>query len=487
MLVALAACSGRERSASDSTSPTNERASEPAATGTTVAPTSPVPGDPTPAPLAWSNCHGDFECASLTVPIDYADPSGATIDLAVVRLPARNPSRRVASVIVNPGGPGGSGVDMVVNGFGSDGLDQRLDIVGWDPRGTNRSAPLDCATGAPAFAALDPSPNDAAAQQTLDAAAAAIAADCAARGGPLLQHMATTDTARDLEQLRLALGGEGLTYVGYSYGTAIGLAYAERYPTHIRAMVLDGVVQPDQDLSQMLLGQTHAFDEEVQRTLDDCDRQRSCPVHDASVTYDRVAARVEQTPLPTSDGRALGPSDLAIATIESTYDPSLTDVYLDALADADGGNGSSMMALADAYRDGAGFSGYVGVLCVDSPHPVGAASWKQFADQLAAASPRFGASIANEVLPCAFWPVPVQQQPHPVVAEGSPTIIVIGNTGDPATPYSQAEAVSRQLAHAELVTVDGRGHTSGDSTCASNLVRRYLVDLEPPPLHSLCT
>jgi pimeloyl-ACP methyl ester carboxylesterase len=440
-----------------------------------------------PAPLDWTSCHNGLDCATLTVPIDYDDPSSGTIDLAVVRRPVRYPSQRVASLIVNPGGPGGSGVDMVTRGFGTDGLDDRLDIVGWDTRGTNRSAPLECASGAGAFAALDPSPNDAAAQTRLDDAAEAIADDCAVRGGPLLEHMNTVSTARDLEQLRLAMGGEGLTYDGYSYGTAIGLAYAERYPTHIRAMVLDGVVQPDQDLSQMLLGQTVAFDQQLQRTLDDCDHSRSCPVTDPSATYDRLVATVEATPLPTSDGRVLGPNDLATAAIESTYDPSLSDPFLGALADADAGDGSAMMALADEYRDAAGYSGYVGVLCVDSPHPVGALSWKQFSDELAARSPRFGAAIANEVLPCAFWPEPVTQQPHTVAAEGSPPIVVIGNTGDPATPYGQAESVARQLQRGVLVTVDARGHTSGDSSCASSIVRRYLADLTVPPADSLCT
>jgi len=130
----------------------------------------------------------------------------------------------------------------------------------------------------------------------------------------------------------------------------------------------------------------------------------------------------------------------------------------------------------------------VGVVCVDSPHPVGAASWKQFADQLAARSPRFGAAIANEVLPCAFWPAPVTHQPHTVAAAGSPPIVVIGNTGDPATPYGQAEDVARHLEHGVLVTVDARGHTSGgNSACASSIVRRYLVDLTTPPPDSLCT
>ncbi len=485
LLFAATACSGDETADSRS-DPTNERVSSPGsgAPGTTIPATSP---DPVPAPLAWSSCHGELQCATLTVPIDYDDPSVGTIDLAVVRRPAQSPSRRVASVVVNPGGPGGSGVGMVVSGYGTDGLNDRLDIVGWDPRGTNRSAPLECASGSGAFTALDPSPNDAAAQTRLDDAAEAIAADCGAKGGALLAHMDSVHTARDLEQLRLAMGGEPLTYVGFSYGTAIGLSYANRYPTHIRAMVLDGVVQPDQDLSQMLLGQTVAFDQQMQRTLDDCDHDRSCPVQGASATYDRLMAHVEQSPLPTSDGRALGPSDLATAAIESTYDPSLTDPFLGALADADAGDGSTMMALADEYRDAAGYAGYIGVLCVDSPHPVGALSWKQFADELAARSPRFGAAIANEVLPCAFWPEPATLQPHTVAAQGSPPIVVIGNTGDPATPYGQAESVARQLHRGVLVTVDARGHTSGDSSCASSIVRRYLVDLTVPPADSLCT
>jgi pimeloyl-ACP methyl ester carboxylesterase len=486
VLVAVTACSGDESADAGPTGVTDERASSPATTGAPE-PTRTGRPDPVPAPLSWAPCQGELDCATLTVPIDYDDPSIGTVDLAVVRRPAREQRRRVGALVVNPGGPGGSGVGMVLRGYGTDGLNDQLDIVGWDPRGTNRSEALDCASGASAFAALDSSPDDAAEQAQLDDAAKAIADECAEAGGPLLAHMDTTSTARDLEQLRLAMGGEPLTYHGYSYGTAIGLAYAERYPTSIRAMVLDGVVQPDQDLAQMLMGQTVAFDQQLQRTLDDCDHDRSCPVRDASGTYDRLVATVEQQPLPTSDGRRLGPNDLATAAIESTYDPSLTEPFLGALADADDGDGSAMMALADAYRGGARYSGYVGVLCVDSPHPVGAESWKAFADQLAARSARFGAAIANEVLPCAFWSEPVEQQPHAISAAGSPPILVIGNTGDPATPYGQAQTVARQLQNAVLLTIDARGHTSGSSACASSILRRYLVELDVPPANSLCT
>jgi len=456
----------------------------PAATGSAA-----VVDDPTPPPLAWSSCGTGLQCATLTVPVDYAQPKGPSLALAVVRRPAAPTSQRLGALVVNPGGPGASGVDLVRNGFGrADGFAVRFDIVSWDPRGVGQSQMLACGAGSAAFQRLDPDPSDATGLATLDQAAQGLAADCASHVGPLLDHLGTDTTARDLEQLRRALGEPKLTYAGFSYGTAIGLAYAQRYPTRIRAMVLDGVVEPDWDLQQFLSVQTSALDQTLQRIFDACNADAHCPVHDAGAVYDQLAARLVDHPLAVAGG-SVGAADLATAAIETTYDPSSSSqTFLTALAAADVGEGGPVAALADRYRQAVpNFMSYVAVLCVDLPHPVGAAAYQAMAQGLEARSPRLGGSVANELLPCAFWPAPVARTPQVVRATGAPPILVVGNTGDAATPLSSAIWVARHLDRGILLTYDGQGHTSvGRSSCVDSTERRYLTDLTTPPHGALC-
>jgi len=448
-------------------------------------------GDPTPKALAWSACGGEFECATLAVPLDWADPGGASIDLAVIRQPATDADHRIGSLVVNPGGPGASGVDHVRGRSESHaGLNQRFDIVSWDPRGTGASAPLSCAGGANAFLSLDPSPDTVAEQTSLDDAARGVADDCGRHAGPLLDHLDTASTVRDLEQLRRALGDDQLNFLGYSYGTAIGLAYAERYPDHLRALVLDGVDQPDWDLTDLLAAQANGFEHAVTVMLRRCDGvvDAACPLQSASATYDRVAAALETAPIPDGSGGAFGPAELATAATTAAYAPDRADTFLHGLAAADRGDGSGLMPLVELYRgQSQSYAAYAGVSCVDSPHPEGAGAYRAFADRLTAQYPRFGASVANEMLPCAFWPSPVTRSPHVVSAPGTPPILVVGTTGDPATPYSSAVSVARELAQGVLVTVDGAGHTSGgQSTCLTDTVGRYFTDLVVPTANSLC-
>jgi pimeloyl-ACP methyl ester carboxylesterase len=429
-----------------------------------------------------------LQCAELSVPLDYDHPSGAHIDLAVIRRPAADPSHRIGALVVNPGGPGGSGVDFVREGFGTDnGFADRFDIVSWDPRGTGRSEALDCGSGVRSFRTLPPDPTSPQAQAELDASAQAIAADCGAHAGPLLDHVGTPTTARDLEQLRRALGEPKLTYAGFSYGTAIGLAYAQRYPTLVRAMVLDGVVEPNWDLQQLLGTQAVALEQSLQGMFDRCNASSSCPVRDAGDVYDRVAARLVRAREPAGSS-SIGPSELATAAVESTYDPSYAAPFMSALAAADAGDGRPMLALAQSYYGAVSdYASYVSVVCVDLPHPVGAAAYQAFADDLATRAPRVGAAVANEVLPCAFWPAPVERVPAAVHAPDAPAILVVGNTGDAATPLSAAVTVAHQLDHSSLLTFEGLGHTSVDrSSCVDQAEIRYLEDLTAPPKGALC-
>jgi pimeloyl-ACP methyl ester carboxylesterase len=296
-----------------------------------------------------------------------------------------------------------------------------------------------------------------------------------------------TNTVDDLEQLRRALGEGKLNFAGYSYGTAIGLGYAERHPDRIRALVLDGVDQPDWSLTDLLGNQADSFERAVTSTFARCDRTASCPVHDAGATYDRVAAALEHAPIPDGSGGVIGPAELAIAATTSVYYPDAAQTFLDGLAAAARGDGSGLLPLVEIYRrESRSYAAYAGVTCVDSPHPVGSEDYRAFAKRLRTQAPRFGATVANEMLPCAFWPAAVTHTPHVVTAPGTPTVVLVGTTGDPATPYASAVSVAGQLSNAVLVTLDGEGHTSGDNRCVAALVRTYLVDLVPPTKDARC-
>jgi len=486
-LVALVAgCTGS--GSSDRTDAPSSAASVPTTDPTDRVPPAAV-DDPVPPPVDWMPCAGGLDCATLTVPLDYDHPGAGTVDLALVRRPATDPGRRIGPLVVNPGGPGGSGIEMVRDGYGTaDGLDQQFDIVSWDPRGVGGSTPLQCGDGAGPFLALDRFPGSTTAEAALDDAARAVADDCGAHAGPLLDHVDSTTTARDIEQLRRALRVDQLSYAGYSYGTAIGLAYLERFPNHVRAMVLDGVVQPEWDLEQLLGAQTNAFDQSIDVTFNQCDSHPSCPVHDARATYDRVAARLATDPLPSANGTTFGPTDLAVAAISSAYDPDRSASFVQGLADADHGDAARLQKLVDRYRTAvASYATYAAVVCSDLPHPDGADAYRAFAARLAARSPRFGAVIANEMLPCAFWPAPVTGILGAVTAPDAPPSLVIGRTGDPATPYDNSVAVASTLHSAHLVTSRGDGHTSyNDSSCVHDVVDRYLLSLDVPGADPNC-
>jgi pimeloyl-ACP methyl ester carboxylesterase len=431
-----------------------------------------------PAAIDFEGCGDSLECGTLAVPLDWSNPSGPTIDLAVARIPAGDPDERIGVLATNPGGPGASGVGFIRGGghFAGTELAERFDIVSWDPRGVDGSAGLSCDDAVrEGFLRLDSDPDDAAEQAALDAGAAEYAASCAAEHGELLAHVGTDDTARDLEAIRRALG-QPLAYVGFSYGTFIGLRYAELFPDGAVSIVLDGVVDPTAALTDLLRGQAEAFEGVLTEALGDLTEE-----------WDEVAAAVEREPLPTDDGRGLGPADLATGTFLAGYDPALWEVLQQGVRDAAGGDGSILLRMADQYHSLGAYAPYQAISCLDSANPVGGEAWAAFSDELEAISPRFGASIANEMLPCAFWPVPSEPVNGPVLAEGSPPILVVGTTGDPATPVEQAERVAEGLADGHLLVLEGEGHVAfGRSACVQDAVERYLIRGEVPPEGARC-
>jgi pimeloyl-ACP methyl ester carboxylesterase len=480
----LAACGGDDEEADAPPSSTTTATTEPSPT-TTAPPTADALNGFEPAPLEWESCGGGLECADLAVPLDWDDPTGPTIDLAVARIPATGDDP-LGAIATNPGGPGASGIEFLQGGVFAEPLSERFDTLSWDPRGVGGSAPLGC-DGAEVdeFVRLDSDPDDAAEAAALDAGAQAVADACGAAAADLLPHVGTGSVVRDLEAIRRAYGDD-MAYMGFSYGTAIGLEYLELLPDAM-PVVLDGVVDPTHALTDLLRGQAEAFDRVVGDVFASCPAgQEGCPDGGAEAAYDELAAEVEEAPIPAGDDE-LGPSDLTTAALLSSYDESLWEPFVSGLAAAQDGDGSALLELADLYRGLGAFDLYQAVECLDSEHPVGGAEWAAFAAELEAISPRFGAAVANEMLPCAFWPVPPDPVIGPVAAEGSGPVVVIGTTGDAATPLAQAERVADGLADGRLVVYEGEGHTAYlSSPCVQDVVAAFLLDGTAPADGTTC-
>jgi pimeloyl-ACP methyl ester carboxylesterase len=460
------------------TTTTTERpvASEPpaATTSTTVA-------LPPATPIGWRPCGGELECGRLAVPVSYDDPTGPTLELALVKNPADDPSQRIGSLLVNPGGPGASGVRRVARGFRiSDEVGRRFDIVGFDPRGVGESSPIRCGAKVEAFRAEDLSPDTADEERALEAAARAVADECVATEGQRLVHYGTVDVVHDIEVIRRALGEDRTSFVGISYGTLLGQLWAEWYPRSVRALVLDGVVTTADDGATGSVEQAEGVDQSFEAIAAACDADPSCPLADdggLGPAYDELARRIESGAV---QGGGVGPTQLAYAAFWATYDRDTWAPFWRAVDAGLAGDLSGVAELAGSFTRLVEYAPFAIVSCLDGPHPEGYAAWQKSAEGLAERSPRFGRVLGNELLPCAFWPAGTYD-PVPVDAAGAPPILVVGSTGDAATPYATAVATARRLESGVLLTVELDGHVAlGDSDCADAAITRYLVDLAVP-------
>ena len=450
-----------------------------------------------PGTLTWRPCGGSLQCATLDVPVDYANPASRTISLALVRQPARLTSQRIGALVFNPGGPGASGVQFLRDwaAFLPADLANRFDLVSFDPRGIGESAPLECADNILELIALDPTPeNEQERMATIDTLRT-FGATCRQRSPDLLAHMGTRDVARDMEALRVAMGEEKLSYVGFSYGTVIGQVYADMFPANVRAMVLDGAFDLSLAGAEAGLQQSKAYEAALQQFIADC-RARGCisPARgDTAVAIDQLFQTVEATPLP-GGSRPAGISELVAALYQGLFTESQWPQLGSALNAATAGDGSGIVRLADLYygRQPSGlfnnsFEAYAAVSCLDQPWPRDPAYYPSLQFRAGAEAPHFGPWNIQTWLPCAVWPVPAIPLTPPA-ARGAPPIMVIGTTGDPATPYAWAEAVARQLPGSVLVKNNDEGHTAyleGDA-CIKDVVNRYLVVLTVPAPGTAC-
>ncbi|MFE9633198.1 alpha/beta hydrolase [Streptomyces sp. NPDC006463] len=453
--------------------------------------------------LTWRDCGvPGFQCATMKAPLDYANAgSGQDVDIAVARRPATGPGKRLGSLVVNPGGPGGSGIGYLqaYAGIGYPAaVRARYDMVSFDPRGVARSSPVECLTGPQMdkFTQVDQTPDDAVERAGLVAAFKEFAAGCQARSQKVLPHVSTVDAARDMDLLRAVLGDEKLAYVGASYGTFLGATYADLFPDRVGRVVLDGAMDPSRPAVDLNRDQTEGFDTAFTAFAKDCAKQPGCPLGtgDPDAVADRLKdffRKLDAQPVPTGEeARPLGESLATTGVIAALYDESAWPQLREALTAAMNGDGAGLLSLADSYyeRDPDGkyanlMAANAAVNCLDQPPAFsGPESVEAALPSFEKASPVFGAGLAWASLNCAYWPVKATGAARALTAKGAAPILVVGTTRDPATPYKWAQALAGQLDSGTLLTYDGDGHTAygRGSGCIDTSINQYLLEGKVP-------
>lgn len=454
--------------------------------------------------ISWRSCGDGFQCSQVMVPVDWRRPTGATIRLAVKRLPAPG-DNRVGSLLINPGGPGVSGLDFVNNARSAFGTAVRkaFDVVGWDPRGVGQSAPVECLSDSQldTYLATDATPSDTAEIGVAVEQAQGFGAACEQHSGALLAHVDTLSTVRDMDVLRAVLGDPRLTYYGGSYGTFLGAWYAEEFPWRVGRLVLDGAVDPSLTTDQYAAGQAMGFQRGMRAYVEDCQKQSDCPLRGSvAESFAQLSVLIDNADrhsLLTSDpSRPLTESLMVTGLAMGLYDNRLWPALTKGITEAMSGQGNTLLALADLYneRDAKGqysqvLSANPAIYCLDHPERESVQQIAALATTLGKRYPPLGATMGWGVLGCAEWPIPAILKPQRITAPGAAPILVVGTTGDPATPYEWAKSLAGQLSSGRLLTWDGQGHTAygRGSACVGEVVESYLVGGVVPSRDTTCT
>lgn len=443
--------------------------------------------------LAWEEC-GNNECAQLEVPINYEEPDGETIQIELLKVPASG--ERQGSLVLNPGGPGGSGVEYaqmassVVDGS----VSEVYDLVGFDPRGVGRSAPISCLEDAEMdeFLGFDPTPDDEAEEEEALALGEKFASACEANVGDLLGHVSTVEVAHDMDVLRAALGEDQLDYLGASYGTFLGATYAELYPENVGRFVLDGAIDPTLPGYQQGMGQAEGFERATRAYVEDCVDRGDCPlgadVDSAMAGIPAFLEELDSNPIPLDSDPAgeLTEGWGMYGIIVAMYDQAGWPLLTNALRDAQDGDATMLMFLASLYASRASDGTYsdnsqqafYAVNCLESTgeEEIGEEEMRQMYEEV---SPTWGSHLFTmDKGVCETWPVDAQTTLTEYDAAGAAPIVVIGTTRDPATPYEWAEGLANTLESGVLVSFDGDGHTAygRSNSCVDDAVNAYLID-----------
>jgi pimeloyl-ACP methyl ester carboxylesterase len=467
------------------------------------------------SPVQWTQCKAassdstrlpaGAECGLLSVPVDYSKPDGDVAQIAMIRFKATG--QKIGSLVVNPGGPGESGVEAAASMAPTlpSSLREGFDLVGFDPRGVANSTP---AVWCNSDADNDRQRADPTVEYTqagvdhLEKENKEFVQRCVDKvGKEFLANSGTANVAKDLDAIRAGLGDEKLTYLGYSYGTRIGALYAEAYPNKVRAMILDGAVDPNADQIEEEIRQAAAFQKAFDNFAADCASSPDCPLGPdpakAVDVYKSLVDPLVEHPAKTKDPRGLAYSDAIVGTILPLYSPSLWRHLTQALSELRDGKGDTMLAMADLYmgRDSKGHYNNstdvrVAVNCVDKPHITDRAKVVDEDRRTREAAPFMSYGEFTGLAPldaCAYWPVPATGDQHEINVKGLPPILVVSTTNDPATPYKAGVDLAQQLG-GTLVTFEGTQHTVvfQGNTCIDDIAARYLVDVTVPPPNTRC-
>lgn len=479
--------------------------------------------DVTVPQLAWTDCGDGFECATASVPMDYDEPRGEQIELALVRLPATDPEQRIGSLFTNPGGPGISGVTIArafeASGFFPEAIRARFDIIGFDPRGVAGSTPVQCFESAeerPAgLAAISGWPNDDTDASTFYRAAADLADRCASMSGELLNHLSTANVARDMDIMRRAVGDDRLSYLGLSYGSYLGATYAALFPDRVGAVVLDGVLEPtayagtdaeDGTSPWLRIGNDVATDETLGEFFRLCTGAGElCPLGeggDPEARFTELLDALDQAPLVVPDP-AYGDvevrgEDFLLRTLAALPDPTswvrqsrvLSDMYDLLVVDGDRDGALAFFLELQAQEAAAApppdpaapandYEANMGSMCVDTEYPADADGVAAAAQTASQRAPYSANRWGYNTLACSSWAgVDDDRYTGPFAVETAQPLLVVGTRHDPSSAYRSSESFAAELPSAGLLTLEGWGHTAsfqGRSTCIDDAVSAYLI------------
>ena len=454
-------------------------------------------------PIEWKPCDGstntEVECGNIEVPFDYADPEQGSFVLFVKKHNAANPADRIGSMMVNPGGPGFGGSSLADDAqyYFSQDLIDHFDIIAWDPRGTGESTPaVDCVDTFDEYFGLDSPPETPEEKQALIDASQAFNDKCAENSGTILPYISTQASAQDINSLRLALGEEKVSYFGFSYGSELGTTWATMFPETVRAIVVDGAVDPNASSVQEGMNQAKGFEGQLATFLKQCSEKTTCAFHNggkAEAAFDQLVLDIDATPLEVSKDRTpVTQGVLFTAVAQAMYSDYYWPQLGEALSAAQGGDGTGILQLYDDYYQrkedgtyGNELEAFLAISCLDDPGASSVEDVDSHIDEFIAAAPRLGGNFAYGYS-CALWPVK-QAAKVTITGKGAGPIVVVGTTGDAATPLDSTRKMAKGLEQGILIVVDANQHTGyGANSCVVKAVDEYLINLVVPANETTC-